>query len=102
MRGRSSPYRRDRRASPGEPIDAEARGVSRAALIRSGAMTRLTVCVLASLLAACACKNKTDTGPGGNGDGTGGAKCEEIKVHVEKLYRAEATGDDIDEQVADN
>jgi hypothetical protein len=68
-------------------------------------MTRLwTACVLASLLAACACKNKTDTGPGGgNGSGTGGAvRCEEIKAHVEKLYRAEATGEDIDEQVADN
>jgi hypothetical protein len=54
-------------------------------------------------LAACACKNKSDTGPGGNGSGTGGgAKCDEIKAHVEKLYRAEATGDNIDEQVADN
>ena len=49
-------------------------------------MTRLTVCVLASLLAACACKNKTDTGPGGGGNGTGGgAKCAGGAKSVEDL-----------------
>jgi hypothetical protein len=56
--------------------------------------------VLAFALGACACKSKKDTG--GGGTGTGDATCDAIKTHVEKLYRAEASGDNIDEQVADN
>jgi hypothetical protein len=56
---------------------------------------------LALALGACACKGKKETGGGGNGTG-GNPTCEAVKAHVETLYRAEASGDNIDEQVADN
>lgn len=60
------------------------------------------VAALVCAIGACAsCKNKNDGGGGGSGS-NGGATCDGIKVHVEELYRAEATGDNIDEQVADN
>jgi hypothetical protein len=68
-------------------------------------MNRLRmVCVVACVLAgACACKAHKDAGHGGGtGTGTGSASCDGIKAHVEALYRAEVTGDNVDEQVADN
>ncbi len=69
-------------------------------------MKRLAA-VLLVLVSACACKNKPDTGPGdGSGTGTGTAStCDDIKDHVDGLYRADATAaklEHVDETVADN
>ena len=51
-------------------------------------------------VAACACGGggKKGTGPGTDA----GASCDGIKAHVEELYKAVATGDLADEEVADN
>jgi hypothetical protein len=68
-------------------------------------MNRLRmICVVVGivLVSACACKSGSkDTGPG-DGHGTGAARCDAIQQHVADLYRAEATGETIEEQVADN
>jgi hypothetical protein len=49
---------------------------------------------------ACACgsSGKKGTGPGSDA----GATCDGIKAHVEELYKAVASGDHADEEVADN
>lgn len=65
---------------------------------------RRWIVILACLtwLGACACKSNKGTGPG-----TGsGADCAAIEPHVHDLYKAEATaggsGENVDEEVADN
>ena len=62
------------------------------------------VCVVVGfVVSACACKSHKGTGPGdGPGTGSGGATCDAIQAHVAELYKAEATGENLDEQVADN
>jgi len=87
---------------------------------RFATMLRIATLVAGLLVGACACKSKDHTGPGGGGHGSGSgsaAGCDQVKDHVEKLYRAEAeasaaavvaAGKDpikpetIDETVADN
>lgn len=83
---------------------------------RFAAVLRVAPLVAGLLLSACACKTKDDTGPGGGGSGSA-SSCEQIKGHVETLYRAQAEADAaavvaagkdpvkpeaIDETVADN
>ena len=54
-----------------------------------------------AFVGACACKSGSTKGTTGGGGGDP-SSCDAVKAHVEELYRAAASGDNIDEQVADN